>query len=930
MPGVLPLALLFVPPGFLVLAAARARGAVPWPWPVGTAVAVAFGLALAAVVSVGLGAAGCYSLRACGAVVAAVSIASLAVARFRPRWPLARAPLLESSGFVLVVTLATGLFLGRPFEMLLGERDAAVYTVSGIGLARGGSLWLRDHTADRIGPEAMRRFYPLPQRYDPASSSIPQYVKYPGFYFVDADRRWIVPQGLPMLPALIALFYDALGLDGAFVVNGVVGVVAVGCVFATGSALVGPLAATLGTALLTLDLVEVWASRYSVAEILFQMLLFAGLAAYLRGGRMGRALAGLLLGATLFAKVEAALIVPPIALFGIVAAVRRRGDPGAAFWAPFVTLALAAVACWFTFQADYVAKAYFAFSSLQSRIVHTYFIWPGAWMMLALLVLTLAAMAVLVLRSVGARADLSARVGRGLAVGVTLFALFGIFVRPHVLGMVLGQSHTFVWLSWYLSWFVLSVGFGGLACFLWTQADRRSLFVLGILLVLSLVFLHFTFVNLIHIYMTRRFVPAILPMLVLFFAYAVVGLGRAGSGPSRIVAVALSVALAAFAVRTIVRRSVHIYDHREYPNLARSFTELARHLEGKDLVFLSDGKVRNLLGPALEFVFGLDTLVVWPPAYEREEATIHRWLDDGVAIAALSSEQTIDALPGAEDFEPIDHPVWWIHVLDQAEDRFPTTIAEDSLVLNTYAAGKGSDPSYELWKRSGAEIARSLCDAGVQVVGGDGFLLRHAHAACPSSGVRGRTVGYLVADGDAQVWQDALEAYGARFVRRPLEGLVLFDEIRPRDAAPALASDRFTLGASGGVESARLVLDGRLDTRWGSQAPQHPGMSFTIGFAEPTSVSWLRVRSGPFGTDRARQVALETTRDGTHWQRRAIPAVIESLRWNGALPEENANGDRDLWIGEDGLRGVRLVNLSESSHFDWSIAEIAVEGKPVP
>jgi hypothetical protein len=29
-------------------------------------------------------------------------------------------------------------------------------------------------------------------------------------------------------------------------------------------------------------------------------------------------------------------------------------------------------------------------------------------------------------------------------------------------------------------------------------------------------------------------------------------------------------------------------------------------------VFLSDGKVRNLLGPALEFVFGLKTLVVWP------------------------------------------------------------------------------------------------------------------------------------------------------------------------------------------------------------------------------------------------------------------------------------------------------------------------------
>jgi hypothetical protein len=925
----LALVLLFGGPGIVLLGCARARGAAPWPWPRGVAVALAFGVALAALTATACGAFRVYSLAAECAAVAGSTLAIAAVSGFRFAWPLARASLAESGGFV-VVALASIVMLGHPFEMLLGERDATVYTVSGIGLAREGSLVLRDHTADLIGADAMRRFYPVPtdarRAPDAGLRRLPLMVKYPGFYYVDRDRREIVAQGLPLLPALIAIFYGGFGLGGAFVVNNAIGLLAVGSVFAAGTSLIGAPGAALAASLLALNAIEVWAARYPVAEILFQALLFAGLAAYLRGDRLGRGIAGFLLGATLLAKVEAALMWLPIGGFALVALARRHPGPGRSFWLAYGGTTSLAAAYWACFQADYAYKAYRMFSSLQSRLVGDYFAWRGSWIVAAMLLTTLLAVLGFMRRSRGAPHDLSRSVARGLAVGVVLFAGFGYWVRPHLVGLVAGQGQTFVWLSWYVSPGVLLLGFAGLAHYLWTRGDGENLFVLGILLTLASVFLHFTFVNLIHIYMTRRFVPAALPLVLLFFGHVVATLGASGKGRARAACRALALLVAAGAVSTIVRRALPLYDHSEYPGLAARFTDLATSLKGEDIVFLSDGTARNLLGPALEFAFGVKTLVVWPPAYDRERTLIRRWIDEGKSIGALTVKKPLEDVPGAEEFELIDQPVWWISALAQAENRFPTERLEDVTTLARYAAGRGSDPLYDLWKREGARIAGVVC-GGVRLLGGDRFLLRRMRAVCPDSGVSGRTMGYLVGDAESAAWQAALEAYGARFVRRDLGGVVLFDEIAPQPSGPRLSPMEWTLEASDGPGSERLAVDGDLDTRWGSHAPQRPGMRFAIRFPRPTDVSWLKIRMGRFTSDRARRLVLETSVDGEHWNRRELPPVVDGIRWRDGVPAENADGDLDLWVNAPGIRALSLVSGGESSRFDWSIAELEIDGE---
>ena len=929
----LVLVLLFGAPGLVLFGCARALGAVPWPWPRGVAVGVAVSVALAALTATALGAFRVYSLPAECAAVAGSTLVLAAASGFRFAWPLARASFAESCGFVVVVALASIVILGRPFEMLLGERDATVYTVSGIGLAREGSLVLRDHTADLIGGDAMRRFYPVSGRADHAAAGLrrlPQKVKYPGFYYVDADRREIIAQGLPLLPALIAIFYGAFGLGGAFVANNAIGILAVGSVFAAGTSLIGAPGATLGATLLALDAIEVWAARYPVAEILFQALLFAGFAAYLRADRFGRGLAGFLLGATLLAKVEAGLMLAPIGGYALIAFVRRRPGPGRSFWLAYGGTALLAAAYWVRFQADYVRSAYRVFSSLQSRMSTHFFGRQGSLWVASMLLVTLAAAVGFALHSAARRRELSRPVARGLAIGVVLFAIFGYWIRPHMHGLVVGQGKTLVWLSWYVSPAVVLFGFAGLAHFLWTRANADNLFVLSILVTLSAVFLHFTFVNLIQIYMTRRFVPAALPMLLLFFAYLVTAIGSAGTGRTRVATLLLALFACAAAAHAIVGRSRHLYAHREYPGLAHSFQELAERLRHQDVVFLSDGKTRNLLGPALEFVFGVNTLVVWPPAYESEGPLIHRWLDDGIAIGALTIDKSLEEVPGTEDFETVDHDAWWISVLDQVEDRFPTEISQDYLTLTRYAAGRGSDPLYDFWKHEGERVVHAVCDRAVSLLGGNRFLLRHVRAACPTAGVGGRTMGYLVGEAESDIWQRTLESYGARFVRRDLGGVVLFDEVAPQGDphATPLSPSSLSLEASDGRGSERLALDGRLETRWGSGAPQRRGMTFRVGFAEPTDVTWVRIRMGQLGRDRARALALETSVDGEHWNRQEVPTAVDGIRWKDGIPEENARGDLDLWVNCRGIRALRLVNLGQSSRFDWSIAELEIDGRP--
>jgi hypothetical protein len=917
---------LFGVSGFVSLATARGNGAPPWPWPRGVALASACGVLIVGLCGVALGVAGWFGPRSAAAATAIATVAVLGAGRFRVAWPFARATPVEAAGFVAVGALACAMFVGRPFEMLIGGRDATVYLVGGVALAQGGSFIIHDRGRQFIGAENMTKFYPAPPT--PRSRFIRPsvFVKYPGFYFVDPQKGELIAQGLPLFPALVGLFYTYGGLHAAFAAVSWIGVLAVLCVFAAGAGLFGAPAATIGAVLLTLDLAEIWAARYPVAEIVMQMLVFAATAAYVRRDRFGEGLAGALLGAALFARIEAVAVAVPALLLGIVGWRRRRSFVSLSFWGPFLGVAGAALAYAVCLQPNYLRMAFIRLSAGETRLLRKLAAAPLE--VLLLLVAALAA-AWMVTRMARRFTATPQRLGRTLAIAVGLLAFYGYLVRPHLTFAFSGEERTLVWLSWYVGPLVLIGGVAGFVWFLWSEVDERTLFAATALLTLAALFLQFTFVNVIQIYMTRRYIPAVLPLVFLSFGALLSAVVRRRLGGAA-VAWALAAILLAAATYGVVARSRHLYRHREYQNVSADIAGLAERLSGADLVLLSDPAARDLLGPALEFVYGIPTLSVHWKAYGQYRALIGRWLAEGHRLAALTIDRPLDDTPGAEAFDPIGAHWIALHTLAEAADKFPTDFWDGGILVSRYAAGPGSDPLYDLWQRDGERIIADVCGRSVRLLGGSGFLVRRVHGRCNVKAGTEKSRAYLVGAEEAAGWERTLRLYGARFVRRDLYGVVLFDDVSPQAAprAALLSPATWKIEASDGRMTERLAVDGKIETRWGSGTPQRPEMTYAVEFPEPVDVAWVRVRMGHLGNDRARSLAFATSVDGTRWKREELPRVVDGIFWQDDVPVENSNGDVDLWVNERAVRFVRLINLGKDSRFDWSIAELSIEGSP--
>lgn len=922
-PSILVFGGLLLLPGLAWLGVSGANGSPRRPWPEALVLALTVGLTVDALLAVMLGLFGSFRTSTEAAAVLCASVAILAAGRFRIEWPVEAVPMARVVAFLLLAVLSAALFLGRPFEMLLGGRDATVYLISGVAMSRQGSLILTDAAAEKVGAETQRLLYASRVR----RQLIPPLFeagKYQGFYYLDREKGTMVAQGLPLMPSVIALFDAWFGLRGAFAASSVIGVLAVLSVYTAGCLLVGESAAFLGSTLLTLNLVEVWAARYPVAEILFQMLLFSGLAAFLRSDRPEKFAAGLLLGATLLTKIEAALLLIPFAALSVAARQRRVLTLERAFWLPFGILALGAIAYGIAFQRDYITTSLWLFSRTHRRVLSVVLSGRGLLLVPSVVI---AAMAMVLF--LWRRHRSSIRPARVAAAVVVLLVVYGYAVRPQIARVAGGDAESLVWLSWYLTPLGLILGTLGLARFLSTETRGERLFAVGTLLLLAAVFLNFTFANPIHIYFTRRFVPAVLPLAFLACGYAIVQIANLPLSRSPRAGTWLAAAVWITLAATVTRRSHHLYEHREYPGLTDQLAGLAAQLRDADLLLVSDWKVRTLLGPALDLVFGVSTVVVPPKSYEKLAPTIEGWTDRDKKLVALSTNPGLSDFPGASAFSSAGTVDIDLHALKEERNRFPDRFAREIVHVYRYAAGPGSHPLYEYWKREGNRVRAVVCASGIRLVGGNDFLVRRIRAACPPSGTG--AAGFLLSEGETEAWESWLRTFGASFARRDLAGVVLLSDVRPKQATRArlLPPGKWTLSADVGAGGESRAVDGRLDTRWGSGSPRRPGMTFTVGFPEPVDVSWVRIRMGDFEQDRAEALAVETSADGEHWDRFDVPLAMGGIVWRKGVPEKSFDGDLDLWVDRSGVRRIRLVNLGTHPRYDWSIAELTIEGAPV-
>ncbi|NTU80258.1 MAG: hypothetical protein HGA45_12935, partial [Chloroflexales bacterium] len=312
----------------------------------------------------------------------AVSTLLAATRRPAPEAPAARTPRWELAAHAAVLLVAL-LLVARPFETVLGVRDAGVYANTGFAIARTGALVQSDALLAQWGQEAQSADEAVA---GPARQAISNYtigqprdryiatrLRAAGFFVYEGelDAGRVVPQGLHLLPAWIALLTAIGGPYLGLFAPGLLGMLGVWSVGMLGRRLAGPWVGLLAMAFLALNGAQIWFGRYSTAETVAQFLIFAGLYFFAKmtadrprlddehfaagpSAIVYAALSGVAIGQVAMARLDFFLLGPVLAYLGYMWLTRRWDGRHTA-----LALGLGAMLLHAALHIGFIARAYF-------------------------------------------------------------------------------------------------------------------------------------------------------------------------------------------------------------------------------------------------------------------------------------------------------------------------------------------------------------------------------------------------------------------------------------------------------------------------------------------------------------------------------------------------------------------------------------------
>lgn len=254
-----------------------------------------------------------------------LAMAGLARLRRRPllRWPAGTALPWREGVLAVAVTLLFAALAFRPFELVLGPRDAAVYPATGAQIARHGGIVIHDPLVSdlarfQVGTEwngrkldrgakatCLRAVLNLRERealythlFSPQHPGrfFYAYARMPGLFVADLERGTIVPQFYHLYPTWLAIAFSLLGLRSGLLMTPYLMLLGGLGVYLTARRLLGGWTALVGYLLLSLNALQVWFARYSVSEGATQFLFFLAAWALLRLEEEEEAFWGLLAG----------------------------------------------------------------------------------------------------------------------------------------------------------------------------------------------------------------------------------------------------------------------------------------------------------------------------------------------------------------------------------------------------------------------------------------------------------------------------------------------------------------------------------------------------------------------------------------------------------------------------------------------------------
>ncbi|GIV75561.1 MAG: hypothetical protein KatS3mg049_4117 [Caldilinea sp.] len=593
-----------------------------------------------------------------------------------------------------LLVLTMGLLYFRPHEFIFGGADAGVYVNLGANIARTGKLLIHIPDLAALPQEA----YPMFFREHPPYL-IPRYNYLPGFYVSDSGAQTVIPQFYALQSVWLALAYGIGGIWANLHMTplwGMLGVLAF--YFAVREAFDRRLALVAGI-LLALTPTQIWFARYPTAEVLTQFLLFGGLWAFARyerkGERWAAVLAGVALGEVMLARIDSYFLLGILPVYAGYLRLRRRLDRH--FWwfaGPMLALAIHSL-----FHAWFQGWPYFHNTYLTASLLIT----PVRLLLLTGGLVILGIVFFFAGRAFSHSVKLE-RLTRAWQVGLymvavmlVLLAAYAYFLRPlqanptDVFPYWYGgntvpdvEPYNMVRLGWYLSRPGLALGVLGIAVIVSRKVNRYTWMIIGIGLFFSILLLYRTFNNPHHVYVMRRYVPAVIPTFVLGIAYAALMLTnwrRFG----KVASAGLALALAGL----MVYKGQVMIPQVDYQGAVEQFHHFAESLPLDAVVLFNDNEpigAAGVLGTPLAFLEGHTVLDL------REEhlnlglldGLVDDWQAAGRPVVVVEGSSPVGGLCGRWECQSLGQFQFDLRVLEHSYDHWPTQIIPYRLGLNVY------------------------------------------------------------------------------------------------------------------------------------------------------------------------------------------------------------------------------------------------------
>jgi hypothetical protein len=572
--------------------------------------AVVVSTAWTSIVVLALAAASRYTFPRLLAANALLSLAVLGAWRRRLLYRGA-APAPNWAGLYPLALIALGMALFFPAsEFVIGGKDPGVYINEGIVLAHRGSLVVTDKLVAAV-PQVLQELFFPPYRDRWYFSS-----RFMGFFLVDPMKGSVVGQFPHLYPAWIAIGYALDGVSGALGAIGAWATFGLLAVYFAGARLFGRFPAWCASTVLALTVIESWFGRYPNSEMVLQALAFAGLLAFARShvddDPFFAPLAGVVLGLLVFVRFDAILAWTGVGLAVVFLALKGR-RPRAGFLVPAAaSVAAAAVYIWTIMRPGFGRYAAFVETL---RPVHVALLAAGAAVAVGLLVLS---------RSQRLSRVVSRWTPWVVSTLVVGSAVYAYFFRTPGGRLAAHDALSLRTFTWYFPWAALVAAVAGFVLLSWRRFWRDPA-----LLVTTAVYGFFVFYKIQivpeHFWMTRRFLPVILPSACLLMAaaafYGTWGRRRGNAEPrmARIATWALPIAFAAVVGSMLIRAGQPVRAHVEYQGLLSRIENLSHEFGPRDLVVVESRRSSDLhvIALPLAYTFQRNVLVLSTPRPDR-------------------------------------------------------------------------------------------------------------------------------------------------------------------------------------------------------------------------------------------------------------------------------------------------------------------------